>query len=243
MDEKRAFREQKNRNERISKIHLIMKLPRELRARIYFLVMEDADSPRPLAILRAPTLALVSKQVQEEAMSVSLSGCTFYLSIQSNYEDIAMLDEKAVNGTLGPLWPKSPRFGCVEGAALQSGRCTPLSNRIRSRLQKMQGGSEDSFPPHVEMHITPTKCCGSRRRQGPIRVLSLRASRDQLLLHYETLKHIDFARGLDQLRRDAETVARDIATRHKKHKSFRYEELDVIAKEIRYWPSGPLEFR
>ncbi|KAI8951541.1 hypothetical protein F4801DRAFT_544255 [Xylaria longipes] len=244
MYEKRAFREQKYQSERIPKFHSFMKLPLELRAHIYFLAMEDAGSPRPLATLRAPTLALVSKQVQEEAMPVFLSRCTFYLSIQSNSKDIATLDKKAADGTLGPLWPESPRHCCVEGAALQSGCCEPLSKRIRSRLQKMQGNSEELFFPHVEMHITPTRCCGKHRdHQDPTPILSLRACSGRLLLDYKSLENADVQPGLDQLRRDAETVARDIAARHKKHKGFCYEELDAIAKSFRYWPPGAPEFR
>ncbi|KAI0530205.1 hypothetical protein GGR58DRAFT_524895 [Xylaria digitata] len=212
MYEKRAFRAQKYQSERIPKFHSFMKLPLELRARIYFLAMEDADSPRHLVTLRAPTLAL--------------------------------LDEKAADGTLGPLWPKSPRTCCVEGAALQSGRCEPLSKRTRSWLQKIQGDSEELFFPYVEMHITPSRCCGGHRnRRGPILVLSLRACGGRLLLDYKSLKNTDFQPGLDQFRRDAETVARDITARHKKHKSFCYEELDAIAKSFRYWPPGAPEFR
>lgn len=121
MSEKRAFREQKYQSERIPKFHSFMKLPLELRAHIYFLAMEDADSPRSLVTLRAPTLALVSKQVQEEAMPVFLSQCTFYLNITSNYENIAKLDEKAADGTLGPLWSTLSRFVVLRGRRCRVG--------------------------------------------------------------------------------------------------------------------------
>ncbi|KAI1742687.1 hypothetical protein F4680DRAFT_411419 [Xylaria scruposa] len=242
MHEKRAFREQKYENERIPKFHSFMKLPLELRAYIYFLAMEDADSPRSLVTLRAPTLALVSKQVQEEAMPVFLSRCTFYLRIQSNYEDIARLDEKAADGTLGSLWPKSLRCCCVEGTALQSGRCEPLSKRTRSRLQKMQGDSKELFFRHVEMHITPAGCCGRHRNyQGPFSVLSLHACSGRVVLDYKSPENTELQPGLDQFRRDADTVARNIAARHKKHEGFCYEELDAIAKSFRYWPPGAAE--
>ncbi|KAI0551567.1 hypothetical protein F4679DRAFT_538399 [Xylaria curta] len=244
MHEKRAFREQKYQSEQIPKFHSFMKLPLELRTRIYFLAMEDADSPRPLATLRAPTLALVSKQVQEEAMPVFLSRCTFYLDIQSNYNHITTLDGKAADGTLGPLWSKPGRCCCVEGTALQSGRCEPLSKRTRSRLQKMQGDSTELFFRHVEMHITPGRCCGRHRNhQGPFSVLSLHACRDSVLLDFKSPENTDFQLGLNQLRRDAETVARDIAARHQKHEGFCYEELEVIAKSFRYWPPGAAEPR
>ncbi|KAI3326853.1 hypothetical protein HD806DRAFT_488378 [Xylariaceae sp. AK1471] len=244
MYEKRAFREQKYESERIPKFHSFMKLSLELRAHIYFLAMEDAGSPGHLATLRAPTLALVSKQVRKEAMPIFLSRCTFYLNIQSNYKDIARLDKKDADGTLGPLLAKSIRFWCVEASALKSGRCEPLSKRIRSWLQKMQGDSEELFFPHVEMHITPTKFHGGRRDcWDPISVLSLHACSGRPLLDYKNLENTDFQPGLDQLRRDADTAARDIAARHKKHKGFCYEELDAIAKSFRYWPPGAPEFR
>ncbi|TGJ79664.1 hypothetical protein E0Z10_g9107 [Xylaria hypoxylon] len=244
MYEKRAFREQKYESERIPKFHSFMKLSPELRLHIYFLAMEDADSPRHLVTLRAPTLALVSKQVQEEAMPVFLSRCAFYLNIESNYKDVVRLDRKAADGTLEPLSPGSPRLCCVEATALQSGCCEPLSKRIRSRLQKIQGDSEELFFPHVEMHITPTKCCGSHHNhQGPIQILSLHAYGGRLLLDYKSLENTDLQPGLDQFRKDAETVARDIAARHKKHRGFCYEELDAIAKSFRYWPPGAPEFR
>ncbi|KAI0184102.1 hypothetical protein EV127DRAFT_445018 [Xylaria flabelliformis] len=243
MSERRAFREQKYQSEQIPKFHSFMKLPLELRANVYFLAMEDADSPRSLATLRAPTLALVSKQVQEEVMPVFLSRCTFYLEILSNYKDIAKLDEKAANGTLGPLIPRGARCCCVEGSALHSGRCTPLSKRTKSWLQKMQGNSKELSFPHVEMHITPTKCCRPHRKsQGPTLVFSLHACEGRLLLDYKSLENTDIQPGLDQLRRNAETVARDIAARHKKgFCGFCYEELDEVAKPFRYWPPGAPE--
>ncbi|KAI1155675.1 hypothetical protein F4825DRAFT_406983 [Nemania diffusa] len=242
MYEKRAFREQKYQSNQIPEFHSFMKLSLELRTHIYFLAMEDVDSPRSLVTLRAPTLALVSKQVKEEAMPIFLSRCTFYLNIISNHKDIATLDKKAADGTLGPLRSKWPRFCCVEGAALASGRCEPLGKRMRSRLQKMQGDSEELFFPQVEMHITPARCCGRHRHhEAPTLILSLRACSGRLLLDYKSLENTDFQPDLDKFRRDAETVARDIADRHKKHKGFSYEELDAIAKSFRYWPLGAPE--
>ncbi|KAJ3575594.1 hypothetical protein NPX13_g3981 [Xylaria arbuscula] len=59
--EKRAFREKKYDGEWTPQFHPFLRLPRQLRARIYFLAMEDAGSPRQLSTLGAPSLALVSK--------------------------------------------------------------------------------------------------------------------------------------------------------------------------------------
>ncbi|TRX88439.1 hypothetical protein FHL15_010629 [Xylaria flabelliformis] len=246
MYERRAFREQKSQSERIPKFHSFMKLPLELRAHIYFLAMEDADSPRPLATLRAPTLALVSKQVQEEAMPVFLSQCTFYLEVLSKYNDVDLLGKKAANGTLWPLVSEYPRSCCAEEVALQSGGCKPLSKRTKSRLQKMQGNSKEWFFPHVELHIRPTECCEwAPDPQVLTLVLSLHACRGRLLLDYEDLENTDIQPCPDQVRMNAETVARDIAERHRKQKGFcgfRYEELDAIAKSFRYWSTEAPEF-
>ncbi|KAI1275135.1 hypothetical protein F5Y07DRAFT_371303 [Xylaria sp. FL0933] len=245
LHEKRASREQKYKNERLPKFHAFTRLPPELRDRIYFFAMEDADSPRYLPTLRAPTLALVSKQVQEEAVHVFLSQCTFYLSFYSNHAYIAILDDEASNGTLGPPYPNSPGgFGCSEGAALHSGRCESLSKQTRLWLQKMQTDSEELYFPNVELHITSTEynwdhyCHGYHHQCS---VLSLRTRSGRLLLDYKDPENAQSQPGLQQLRENAETVARDIAARHEKHLGFCYEELNEIAKSFRYWPPGAPE--
>ncbi|KAI1347687.1 hypothetical protein F5Y01DRAFT_294546 [Xylaria sp. FL0043] len=240
LHEKRAFREQKYDSERLPKFHAFMRLPPELRARIYFFAMEDADSPRYLPTLRAPTLALVSKQVQEEAVHVFLSQCTFYLSVPSNHAEIAILDDEALNGSLGPLYPKSPgRLWCFEEAAFHSGRCDPLSKQTRLWLQKMQTDSEELYFPNVELHITSTEFSWAHYRRDDhheTSVLSLRTRSGRLLLDYKDPENAQSQPGLQQLRENAETVARDIAARHEKHLGFCYEELNEIAKSFRYWP-------
>ncbi|KAJ8121011.1 hypothetical protein ONZ43_g2430 [Nemania bipapillata] len=244
MQEKRAFREKKYQSERSPKFHAFMRLPVEVRACIYFLAMEDAGSPRHLPTLRAPTLALVSKQVREEALHIFLARCTFYLNVQSNHQDIGDLDEKASKGKLLPLHPTSPRMCCIEGAALDSGRCEPLSKQTRLWLLKMRGNSEELYFQNIELHITPSRCCGGHRRNrhgGAALVLSLRAHTGQLLIDYEEPPDTDSHPGLDRLRRDAVTVAHDIAALHKNYIGFSYKELKQVAKSFRYWPPGAPE--
>ncbi|KAI1325409.1 hypothetical protein F5Y16DRAFT_377940 [Xylariaceae sp. FL0255] len=244
--EKRAFREQRYQSDQIPKFHSFMKLPLELRARIYFFTMEDADPPhRHLPTLRAPTLALVSKQIQHEAMHIFLSRCTFFLNITSNFGDISKLDEKAFNGTILPLKPRRPRHCCTEASALSSGRCEPLSKRTRTWLLKVQGDSDELFFPHVAMHIRPSGCCWSHRHnrdKPPTAVLSMHSDNGQLQLDYKNGNdEVNVPSGLDRLRKAAEAVARNITGQHKSHLGFCYDELEEIARELRYWPPGAPE--
>ncbi|KAI1130828.1 hypothetical protein F5Y10DRAFT_103434 [Nemania abortiva] len=245
MQEKRAHREQKYQSSHSSAFHSFMKLPTILRDRIYLFAMEDPDSPRHLPSLRAPTLALVSKQVQIEAVRVFLTQCTFYLDIISNYKDIAELDEKASRGTLLSLYPKyAGRTCCVEGSALDSGCCEGLSKRTRLWLSKMQGSNEVLFFPNLKLHITPARCCGRHRRNNGndrTAVFSLRARGGRLLLDFKSTEKTDSRASLDKFRRNAEKVAYAIAARHQGHRGFSYEEVDEIAKSFRYWPPGAPE--
>ncbi|KAI0798907.1 hypothetical protein GGR55DRAFT_528976 [Xylaria sp. FL0064] len=107
----------------------------------------------------------------------------------------------------------------------------------------MQGDSEELYFPNVELHITHSGCCGNHfypyhHYTYKTSVLSLRTRRGRLLLDYKDLENTKSQPGLQRLRGNAETVAHDIAARHKKHLGFCYEELNEIAKSFRYWPPG-----
>ncbi|KAK3636657.1 hypothetical protein LTR56_000850 [Elasticomyces elasticus] len=62
----------------------IFDLVPELRERIYYYAMET-EQPQPLMGLKAPALALVSKQVRAEVLPVFFGKCRFMVEITSNY--------------------------------------------------------------------------------------------------------------------------------------------------------------
>ncbi|KAI1420798.1 hypothetical protein F5Y12DRAFT_790904 [Xylaria sp. FL1777] len=240
---KRALREQKYeqkyQSEGSPQFHGFMRLPKELRADIYFLVMEDADSPRRyLHILRAPTLALVSKQIREEAVAVFLSRCTFYCKVESNWMYLAAI-ERTSNGM---VW--LPQTCCIEAAARRSGQCQPMTKWTRSWLLKMQGDGEELLFPNVELQISHSLYCRrigagylSPRRhyrdEHDSSVLTLRARSGRLLLDYTDPKDITDLSYLQRFRMDAVTVARNIAAQQERHTGFSYEQLDEIVKSFR----------
>ncbi|KAK3645191.1 hypothetical protein LTR56_009241 [Elasticomyces elasticus] len=63
----------------------------ELRERIYLYVL-DTETPHKLHTLKAPTIALASKQIRAEVLPLFFTKCHFIVEIRSNYPQISRLD-------------------------------------------------------------------------------------------------------------------------------------------------------
>lgn len=103
LNDQRAARESKYAHTR-AKFRFMDLLP-ELRLRIYGFAM-TTEEPRDLTDIKAPTLAMVSKQVRAEAFPVFFSDCVFATTVKSNYVYVDRIDASAARNTLANHRPR-----------------------------------------------------------------------------------------------------------------------------------------
>ncbi|KAI8631535.1 hypothetical protein F5Y19DRAFT_398614 [Xylariaceae sp. FL1651] len=239
------YREQKYAAVDCPKFHYFLRLPIELRELIYFFAMEEPGSPRNVATMQWPTLALVSKQVRYEALRVFPAKCSFYVKA-------------------GEVWDKDVIVGYADGGRIRlgsedvlkrwrcarpsekrevsfSGFCEPLDRSENHQLgkQSMEASMEDWTPFLANIEIRILRRLGILYNPSEWSRLSLRAHKGALTVEYEGPASTMYMGQFDRLRDRAEKCSRDIAHHRDNFAGFSIQELAKIVDSL---AAGPVKY-
>ncbi|KAK3636658.1 hypothetical protein LTR22_018624 [Elasticomyces elasticus] len=215
----------------------LLDLAPELRERIYYFALKT-DSPRQIASynskLKAPTLALVSKQIRAEVLPIFFSKCKFIAQVHSNYAQVAVFEmeprpalESAVmdrakywhslSGTMGYInSPDSPRAWITE-------------------LERREG-----FVAAFRNLKIAISTYNDNLGRFEISAMCLRvptATKLRPVISFEEpQKVICPPQHLKQVQERVQAEAERIAADRKVFVGFTLNNLEVIAEQFKYWP-------
>ncbi|KAK4889334.1 hypothetical protein LTR27_011871 [Elasticomyces elasticus] len=209
----------------------------ELRERIYYFALQ-IGSPRQIAShsskLKAPTLALVSKQVRSEVLPIFFSKCEFVTRVHSNYAHMPLFDMKPMpalysqamerakywhrlSGTMGFIdSPDSPRAWIAE-LEKREGLVASFRNvkfDIRSYSDDQRGFESSVMCLRVP---TATKLRPVVSFEGP----------QTAICPPQHLKQVQ-----ERVQAEVERIAAD----REVFVGFTLNDLEVIAEQFKYWP-------
>ncbi|KAK4889338.1 hypothetical protein LTR27_011875 [Elasticomyces elasticus] len=215
----------------------------ELRERIYLYVL-DTETPRKINALKAPTLALASKQVRAEILPLFFTRCHFIIDVNSNYPHIPHLDD------LPEQDRARPRIGERAGGQLKRTnegrprleylRCGHI--RATSWLSKLEA-KEDIVPVfrRFELRIVygnwgrPARWAQVTWMGVDVFPSSTRGLRP--FVTYDTREgHVGQPRELAVVRGRAKAKLERFAAEREVFPGFTVRDLEDVAKEFAYWP-------
>ncbi|KAK3636654.1 hypothetical protein LTR56_000853 [Elasticomyces elasticus] len=215
----------------------------ELRERIYLYVL-DTETPHKINALKAPTLALASKQVRAEVLPLFFTRCHFIVDVLSNYPHITRLDNLPDQGRA------RPRVGeradgqlkrTLEGSARSEYlRCGHI--RATSWLSKLE--VKEGIVPvfrHFELRIVygnwgrPARWAQVTWMGVDVFPSSTRGLRP--VITYDTREgNTKFPRELELVRGRAKAKLEWFAVERQVFPGFTVRDLEDVAKGFAYWP-------
>ncbi|KAK5740826.1 hypothetical protein LTR17_004416 [Elasticomyces elasticus] len=240
----------------------IFDLVPELRERIYYYAMETGQ-PRPLMGLKAPTLALVSKQVRAEVLSVFFGKCGFMVEITSNYPWMRQLKAMRVShvkptehkkykyrlhGSNEMMWGYNPAYhaaGRVSGASTAKTWLARLEKRdgvdvaFRNLEVLIAGIDSETTSKSKKLEETwITVVVPTTRKLRPVvnydkYAGSPYASKNRWPKRVAGTEHPE---ELTLFRERAKAKVEEIAEGRDGFKGLTLDDLEVVAAEFKYWP-------
>jgi len=244
LSEHRAARQAKYANT-TTKFRFLDLLP-ELRIRIYALAI-STNGPR--CMTKAPTLALVSKQVRAEVLPVFFSECTFAIRLHSNYAHIRHIDALAAQNVLaGYVAPRRGRgmtlANSFDMVLIDSARAIneTIYDRTRSAINKIHKRDKLQVAfRNVDFFILCQTVWPRRGVWGPaeLSTFSLRVPTGKHTVEVISAdprgsQHLP---ALVKMRDQAKTIAEEMAASRKRFVGFTLAELDRIERAFKYWPA------
>ncbi|KAK5742829.1 hypothetical protein LTR17_003077 [Elasticomyces elasticus] len=240
----------------------IFDLVPELRERIYYYAMET-EQPRPILGLKAPALALVSKQVRAEVLPVFFGKCRFMVEITSNYPWMRQLKAMGVshvkpvehkkhksrlNGSHGVGYGSFPAYhasGLVSGVS--------AAKTWLARLEKRDGiNVAFRYLEVLVVGIDPQTRITRKFEETWMTIVVPTTRKLRPVVTYDEYtgppytprmrsprrvagtKHAD---ELGLVRKRAKAKVEEIAEGRDGFKGFTLDDLEVMAMELKYWPN------
>ncbi|KAK3645192.1 hypothetical protein LTR56_009242 [Elasticomyces elasticus] len=239
----------------------IFNLIPELREQIYYYAMET-EQPRPLMGLKAPTLALVSKQVRAEVLPVFFGKCRFMVEITSNYPWLRQLKAMGVSH-VKPIEHKKYRYrlndsndhiygyhptyhaaGRVSGASTAKTWLARLEKRdgvnvVFRNLEVLIAAFAQSISGGLE-ETWMTVVVPTARKLRPVVTYDEYAGPPYIprMRYSRRVAGTEHAEELTLFRERAKAKVEGIAEGRDGFKGFTVDDLEVVAAEFKYWP-GP----
>ncbi|KAK5135595.1 hypothetical protein LTR08_005075 [Meristemomyces frigidus] len=236
LNDMRMARELKHENTK-AKFQFTDLLP-EIRNRIYAYAM-DTDVPRALINAKTPVLALVSKQVRNEAMSVFFSKSTFLVHVASNYAHVNAIDSLAAQKSLNQ--PQEVR-DMARASSLNAGAMWRLSKTQLSRFQKSAGiaiafKNVDFIVSRDNVVLGNSFRARFRgMKEQSVFGLSTLTGRTAKVTNADGNVGAEYLAALSTMRNDAAAVAQQLVQSRARFIGFTIDDLDTIAKSFKYWP-------
>ncbi|KAK4889335.1 hypothetical protein LTR27_011872 [Elasticomyces elasticus] len=240
----------------------IFDLVPELRERIYYYAMET-EQPRPFLGLKAPALALVSKQVRAEVLPVFFGKCRFMIEITSNFPWMSFMEtHKASIPHSKPIGPKKYKsrlngstsiwFG-YPAAYHASGRVSGVSTAKSwlARLEKREG--VDVAFRNLEVLVVGIEsenrirrleetfmniAVPTARKLRPVVTEEVASPRGDPIFGPIRVAGTHYAGALAVVRQRAKGKAEELAEQREGFKGFTLGDLEAIAMEFKYWPEA-----
>ncbi|KAK5728672.1 hypothetical protein LTR15_001811 [Elasticomyces elasticus] len=215
----------------------------ELRERIYLYVL-DTETPRKINALKAPTLALASKQVRAEILPLFFTRCQFIVDVNSNYADIPRLDnlpdQVRARPRIGERADGQLKRVSKGSAKLEYLRCGHI--RATSWLSKLEA-NEGIVPVlrRFELRIVYGNW-GRPARWGLVTWMGVdvfpSSTRGlQPVVTYDTREgDVGHPRELAVVRERAKAKLEGFAVEREVFRGFTVRDLEDAAKEFAYWP-------
>ncbi|KAK4953576.1 hypothetical protein LTR10_008174 [Elasticomyces elasticus] len=239
----------------------IFDLVPEYRERIYYYAMET-EQPRPLMGLKAPTLALVSKQVRAEVLPVFFGKCCFIIEITSNYPWMRQLKAIGVshvkpiehkkykfrlNGSRGIMYGSHAAYhaaGRVSGASTAKTWLARLEKRddvnvTFRNLEVLIAAFAQSISGGLE-ETWMTVVVPTARKLKPVVTYDEYAGPPYIprMRYSRRVAGTGHAEELTLFRGRAKAKVEEIAEGRDGFKGFTVDDFEVVAAEFKYWP-GP----
>ncbi|KAK5740829.1 hypothetical protein LTR17_004419 [Elasticomyces elasticus] len=221
-------------------------LTRRNRSNLLYLYVLDTKTPHKLHTLKAPTIALASKQIRAEVLPLFFTKCHFIVEVHSNYPDIKRLNAVDPYGGDNSVKPRPGELKSDEKLDRWSERGVYLhSGRVRGSpwLPKLEG-REGVVPVfrHFELKIFDGSQTGYGRRflevnwMG-IEVLPSVARGLRSVVTYDTREgNTIYPRELGIVRGRAKAKLEEIPVEREVFPGFTLMDVDAVAKEFAYWP-------
>ncbi|KAK5687479.1 hypothetical protein LTS10_001617 [Elasticomyces elasticus] len=218
------------------KFNLLDLVP-ELRERVFYFALKT-DSPRQIAsqssTLKAPTLALVSKQVRAEVLPIFFSKCEFVTHVYSNNAHVVVLDLKPMAALEGIS------MEYIKSRHRASGKLELINSPDSPRawiadLEKREGLIA-SFR-NVTLTMSAYHPESYKFEHSGVRICVPTASKLRPVVSYEDPHHVFIApQYRERIREQAKVKIDEIAAKRTVFVGFTLDDLEVIAAQFRYWP-------